>query len=105
MGAGLLRTSTSSPSWIFDALVSVPEAGLLRMSSSGRNSWIRVLGKMRWKKMNWKVLSWKIPHEIGKNEVGKLLLKLETEFGGHGQLRGGKDRGTPATGKLVAWQT
>ena len=27
------------------------------------------------------------------------------EFGGHGQLRGGKSRGMPATGKLVAWQT
>ena len=27
------------------------------------------------------------------------------EFGGHGQLRGGKGRGKPATGKLVAWQT
>ena len=29
----------------------------------------------------------------------------EPEFGGHGQLRGGKGRGTPATGKLVAWKT
>ena len=42
-------------------------------TSSERNSWIRVVGKMT----NWKVLSWKIRHEIAKNEVGKLLLKLK----------------------------
>ena len=28
-----------------------------------------------------------------------------TEFGGHGQLRGGKGRCTSATGELVAWKT
>ena len=37
------------------------------------------------------------------------FLYSPTEFGGHGQLRGGKlagkGRGTPATGELVAWQT
>ena len=33
--------------------------------------------KNEMEKKNWKVLSWKIPHEIGKNEVGKVLLKLE----------------------------
>ena len=32
-------------------------------------------------------------------------LFIRSEFGGHGQLRGGKDRGTLAAGKLEAWQT
>ena len=32
---------------------------------------------------SWKVLSWKVQHEIGKNEVGMIGLKLEstTEVG------------------------
>ena len=33
------------------------------------------------------------------------FIYCRSEFGGHGQLRGGKGRGMPATGKLVAWQT
>ena len=39
---------------------------------------------------------------VGSN---KLLFVVESDFGGHGQLIGGKGRGTLAKGKLVAWQT
>ena len=41
-------------------------------------SGIRVVGKGRWKKGSWTVLSLNFRHELGKNEVWKFGLKLES---------------------------